>query len=650
MIQPEIDSNLEQQLFENVAALPAFYELVGFASEVCLSRPERIAEIMLRERDHIGRERPYVNVWATKVALEVESNAARVIFKNRDPLYHISANEALANPGLFGPAPIAEVQQTIGAFGEALLEEAFESLGPDAEEQVIAWHKDSSSGSRIEIVTWLVKRVEDIRDKKPEEITENVVIDNFDIDSFVDVVTLVPVESESLPLDTDQLETLVIDLGTSEIVAEVEESETDTGDGFYHPARLSPKLLGTYPDTNTKPTCLAVSVLLASFLHKVGAPTLHAGVMRTASLEAKRSLMGCGYELKDFAERRDIDLPDDVEQNITRSEQDYTSVRDRNTGFHAAILTQIAKDYWICLDPNYHNNVGIGVHESQRLAELRRTIVHSSGGLGGVEVAHRNTLGAMAWLFEDSMEAALKQTPPDTDLEWLLDNLESWGDPMVVLKDYVRAIVLGDTPYESAVFLVIENSANVKSSQYVEKKTTEEVKTEAVRVIDAAIEGVIKQYLFPDSKGDDFSKSLDRCRRDDRYRQNRLDDLAFLPAMAVLRLLVVFTNELIGNNVAYPHSYVEVGLLRHRIGACVLSDFAAHCGDDLPPSFWTSHWASNIAWAEHSQRNTTNPAQYRTARNIARVLNTSWLTYHHYGEKIRAFLGQGAIYYHRGGE
>src|SRR5258708_6100145 len=51
---------------------------------------------------------------------------------------------------------------------------------------------------------------------------------------------------------------------------------------FYHPMRLSPKMLGKYPDMPMQPTCLSASILAASFFEKASTPYMHAGVQMSA--------------------------------------------------------------------------------------------------------------------------------------------------------------------------------------------------------------------------------------------------------------------------------------------------------------------------------------------------------------------------------
>lgn len=146
-----------------------------------------------------------------------------------------ATDSLLRDPTAFCDCYDPDVTQKIEAFGAKVINEAYYCLGFDVDAEIERFKTAETVDEQFEVLDWLLERVTNIGRGKT---------------------------------DLDEHE---------------EEVDTDTQSSlyFYHPIRLSPKALGTYPNEHLSPTCLMKSILIASFLERTGANYMNAGVMMT---------------------------------------------------------------------------------------------------------------------------------------------------------------------------------------------------------------------------------------------------------------------------------------------------------------------------------------------------------------------------------
>ena len=137
----------------------------------------------------------------------------------------------------------------------------------------------------------------------------------------------------------------------------IEETEDDDIDPLiYHPARLSPKFIGVYPDIKLPPTCLGVSIIAASFFRAAGAPIMHAGVMRRAYDDDMSSISSMAWYAAEETKRiaGDTALGRSL---LQRAEQINEGLKQNDIGYHASTLVRIDEEEWCQFDPNYNETI-----------------------------------------------------------------------------------------------------------------------------------------------------------------------------------------------------------------------------------------------------------------------------------------------------
>lgn len=234
-----------QNRLENMAAEPEFDDVLDTAIETCLT-DAAIFETALKEVREKRRETTEYNLvatlglWGVRGAVEQASVGLELDGYERD-FRDTHSGKSILYPEQLGEGPNREVQEKIEAFGKALLEESFNVLGEDAAEKAESFQAMDQS-DRIATLEWLLNRIAQIRD-----------------------AALKPIGQEG---------------------AGVDKEVGNAYNRIFHPARLSPKLIGKYPNVELSPTCLGLSILCASFLEKAGVPYMHAGLVRSNSYAA----------------------------------------------------------------------------------------------------------------------------------------------------------------------------------------------------------------------------------------------------------------------------------------------------------------------------------------------------------------------------
>lgn len=571
---------------QHALAGPAFYELVACTSEACLVSPRRVdrhvAELAVSHQPSSGdRLISRLGLWGIRSALEMKSDPDAFTLFGEDHPDYVDAGFAMRAPTYFSGELDPRIQRMFEALGRSVLDEALLCLGDGVIEKVDEYQAATTLTQKREVIDWLLNRVERIRLK-----TRNRAGD----------------ATQDQDTNSD---------GT-------EDGAESREDYFYHPARLSPQFIGQYPDINLEPTCLGVSILIASFFEKAQAPYLHAGVAESLKQNVRRELMGTLTKIKKIAARWDIIIPDDFAMAISDAMGTNEKVLAMDDGYHAAILVKLDDDAWMQLDPNLGGNISIrqrgDVEELNGVFDDLKRIGH------GVELMFDNPGIGLNTLLEYLMEGYADISPSVGEIDaYLRDNtgitIQDLADrflkPVLFFDGDKTVAEVQEVVRRFLKYFVLEDSDGTDASDpYVDDKFA--------RVIN---------YAFPDADSSSLAACLERCRRDPWYRQRRAEDLKLAPLVFVYSVVTDLANAVIEGRIVDQHKRMEFGLPAYRIGACVLSDFAVYCGDDLPPSFWLTYWPSHVAVTEHIHRAGSPTSSRVVGSNVLSLLGTTSLRY-----------------------
>ncbi|MBX4190993.1 hypothetical protein KW794_02805 [Candidatus Saccharibacteria bacterium] len=501
------------------------------------------------------------------------------LWRARAPYQHILN---LIDINTIGFSPEAEnfdlpiepnVQAVIEAIGRTMLEEAFESLGVDAPKKVEEFRQAQNWQERLKVCKWLDQRIEQI--------------------------------NEAAPVMNEEV--------------------------FYHPIRLSPKAVGTYPDIKCQPTCLGYSILESAFFEKAGAHYMHAGIAATAADEARRAQNTMLNQIAGVAIEAETELPPDIVYRFIEAVMTNIDAVESHRGFHAGLIVNLGEGVWFQMDPNYDKNLLYHPKASEKMSQAYQYLQELKDKARGIEFMLVNRAGMYPHFFNDDVLNAMGDIMmfPEEAEEFLLDLEPETALAQINAEFFNRLYNPATKDNELMVQDLIIEYCKQYGKDYHEYMHT-------------AIVDAVEEYVFPDSDDGDIRECIKRCKTDRSYLQRRAMDLHFLPFLTLLKLQTDLVQGIISNELGSPHAVTEVGLPAYRIGACVLSDFAVYCGDELPLSFWMAHWPSQISYADHSQ-NARSEAQQQLRSQVSNTVDSGKLRYLTIDSIIKSNLEQGGV-------
>lgn len=534
-----------------------FQHLYEAAVDACLRvRPtiEKKLDIENNDQQLIRR----IGVKGLGLALDIVHEPYRFLFLDTvnelgQPL--ITDSLPVREPEICGGRRDAEVVEHIKAFGQQLLEEAYLSLGTDVGEHLARFQAAATDEEQIQELMWLHERVKAMADTK-----------------------------------------------------RIAGAEWDTS--FYHPIRLSPKAMGTYPHHRAAPTCLSVSILTASFVHKTGAPTLHAGVMQT----------GDETDIEDFAvlcealAQSDIaPLPTTLRERLTAKYDELVGTAPDN-GFHAATLVKLLSGNWFVLDPNFDASYALmSETKAASVTKAQEEIKEFSELAPGMELSVDIGYRSYPYYIAEAIYGLKKDKTSQSTVDDLLSP-EDIEDFRPNIRRFVRKSIMSFKTSSPKLYKKIVKDMLRAETLYAS--------THNDTVFDKALSVTMDSMFLYDESPQDI---IERARSDNSYRARRIEDLRALPYMTLLNCVKTVVDlrrsDYFVDSSALKHGYMEVGDPAYRIGASVLSDFAVYTGDDLSYSFWTAHWPGRVAITEHMNQGETE-ADDGVLKN-----NLIWLSY-----------------------
>ncbi|MDB5184491.1 MAG: hypothetical protein JWN38_299 [Candidatus Saccharibacteria bacterium] len=589
---------------QHILARPAFDELVNLAAETCLTAPRRME---LHEQALKTAERPptadaelvaKLGLWGVRSAHEMHHYPDSFTGRggSRDPLQEdiLLGDSSIMHPSRFSGRIDRDVQRKIEAFGQAVLDEAFICLGEDALDKVREYQSARGAKQKLHIINWLTKRVDQIQ-RHTDPRTEDVA---------TEAVSPTGAGAED------------------EVAKEVY---------FYHPARLSPKLIGQFPDIEFNPTCLGVSVLVAAFAQKAGIPYLHAGVAQSSGEASREDYIHAIADVMVRAMDMGIKFPDAVRESFADIVRDAREELYKDHGYHAAVVMQITPTKWLQIDTNFNACRMYYKQESLELCEVYKTLTKLKPVAPSLEHMYDLYTGMeqpFVRMLYDRLHEQFAPTP-EAIRSYLLEH------------DTATLAELAET-FIDPLFSSEDNDATTQALRLELKRHTDgfiwkEKPDSAGRVPELHMQDVIRRYVFPDANNDDLTASLARCKRDPAYLERRVEDLLLAPLLYIVMLTGDLSNEAINGSGRYSHATLELGLPAYRIGAAILSDFDIYCGGDIPASFWLTYWPSHVSVTERIGQHENRPDEY-IQRNTATLLAKTRLRYSKSHSIIQKFL------------
>lgn len=390
----------------------------------------------------------------------------------------------------------------------------------------------------------------------------------------------------------------------------------------YSPIRLSPKLIGVYPNPTLATTCLGESILVASFFAKLRLPMLHAGVVMSAQQDVLTKQSETIRHVLAQSNHPEHEIPTLLEEILNSKFLDNVIATTSHRGFHAATYAEIEEGTWIQLDPNFGSALVRG-RDASKLDE---------------------TYGALLVTHEDTSSTGEARIILGSDFEYFFADLAKDMGTVLPSAELVDEI-LSNTSSSEVISVIIEKIfLPLMPIRFTDKESNEKVKKirsafalaflvafddDPQRYIQTSIMDVLEGYVFTDTKEGDLLESIERCKTDVAYRQRRVADLCIAPLMLILKLESNWykfkrENPVSGGAI---HGCLDLGIAQYRIGISVLSDIATFYGDELPLSTWLAYWPSDVSLAEHYRQTPTIAQRLLARQSLADVKSSNYLTY-----------------------
>lgn len=562
--------------WEFYATEQRFNALLEVATETCLSKPlgpiDRVKPTNDQEIVSMG------GLHGLRIALELE------LKQEFWPVYDDDDEKDL-KPGKFlvqKDSPLHLTQETrdpinftiakkVEQFGKALIEESYTVLGEGADEQVEKM-RTGNREQQLEAIQWVSDRINAMKDVVPK--------------------------SEG---------------------SEDHDDADDSGVFMYHPIRLSPKAVGSYPNMNLLPTCLGASIIVSSFFEKASVPYMHGGVGMTAFNKRLESGFMLFHVVKDVAsvEKTEHSSPI-VEAKMEELASGAYSQLVEDMGYHASVAVRLADGQWAMVDP-YFKLVDDQIHEStsedyskiyDALNEFRETAP-------GLELTATNSMLNIEIGLLDTVERgySVMQDPQSISkmMLALFSDDENGRDRMyneIILPHFKSIATQEENPNVASVIQELLDLGEGDEGSAMPDLLRE------------AYDQVVEKYVL---WGEDTATVRNRLVNDAAYYRNRAVDLSYVTMLMCASIAARnLKDNVLGTT---SHERMEFGLPYQRVGYSVLSDFASYTDDELPPTFWYAHWGSLVPITETLPRGASTQWQRSQQEFMGNWSNMRDLTY-----------------------
>lgn len=533
-----------------------FWALYELTREICLSREPDVDAMPLYDSVE-ARVVATLGTTGLRKALEVLEGTALMDFQNpwteeelaEDSPRNYPNIEPIARPDYFGHGVDIDILRHVEALGEALLDEGFDCLGPDAAEKVEAFKSATCDDDQIAVMDWLDGRLNRMAYSK--------------------------------------------------------RGLNSGDDAWYHPARFSPKFIGNYPNYTLSPTCLGVEIIASGFMKKTGAQYMRAGVMRSAQENVLMSATLLTDKVDSLCEDMGLTLSPIVSEMLTGKGDQLFDHLSKDLGTHSALYVRLQSGRWYQFDSNYFASVPMAPVE--QMATNGNDTDNEHGSINTELDTAYNTLekympiapnleltfdSRIASPASGWVEYIRDLTIPDgirERLSVLLENLtlESIFEPL-------RKLIIDE-------WLLQPYSGESNSPMFCGPVSEDELDVYGTRPIDEAFYATAEALLL---RGDSLEEWMYRCRTDRHYRDRLVEDVLCIPAVLGVSLAVETSRRRTFSSV---HDILELGRPAINAGFAALNNIAIHTGEPLSAHFWLSYWpdrsvvADKVALADRSR-------------------------------------------------
>ena len=570
----EVTKEFQARLDELMAPLH-FHDLLTMAEDVCLTRKPDYAD----EPNPTGESAIVARVGTRglKAALELQQGRARQYDDSvgdddfpDEQQRPITLDSPIRMPDRFSESVDFSILAQAKAFGSELMTESFHTLGQDAYAKVDAFKHATSKDEQLAVMQWL--------DQRLYQMTRS---------------------TTNTPQD---------------------ESGDSVDPTFYHPARLSPKLIGAYPNQQLDLTCLSVSLTAAEFFRRAGADVMHANVSRRGIEQTQFATAAYIASLEaSLKETFGLDLAPQLSNSLRHVFAQTWKAVTRDESHHAAVYVRLLDNNWAQFDSNFASTVAIEYEDvNEELSKSYAAITDLAPFAPGIELSHellgvKSAADIAIELLSGEEPLSLAPVMTAAYAELLQEDTESIGQ---------RIFDMCITPYFTSTS---DDTRRDTLKELISSYTTTASMQGAIEQgLQAEFYKLFEKYVL---WGDSPEVVVKRAQTDSNYLLNRVTDIATLPFTLMATLA---SRESKQDGYFEPHSMVELGLPEQRIGLAVLSDFAAYTDSPLTSSFWMSHWPGHVsvvegirgaAHSEHQDAHIYNNLVYRGAHPLTSLKN-----------------------------
>ena len=593
----------DERFVESLMDSVYFRELLDLAEGVCL-RKSPVYERSGRIQNPEAKVVQALGIRGLRSALEISMGLDVYPQHYYDVLDSSEADKArsmhpMKRPDYINGPLDRELMRRVEVFGDAIIDEAYEVLGSDADRYVALFRDAKDDDTQLEAMEWLEQRLRTLSGSKRGVEPRTPMVDD-------------------------------------EIEAEL-----------YHPVRLSPKAIGRYPNHRLPPTCLGLATVAAGFLKRAGADFMHFGVLESERLaEMRMTVDFMRYVQKnEVAERFGTTIPDTLIQRMEAKCQDITAAYHEDLGTHSGLMVRLTSGTWLQMDPNYrmtttlpqwHDKDGNVEDEfNDGVTEIYDTLQEFKELAPGLELSRDFEIQ----IYPILMETFINDT--NLDIKEYRDTItsyietsdgESFVEPFrkLVVEDIFKGGLLPAGHRDTLT------ARSVLDKTFFSAYETGTTKGRRELTIDKAFYEAFEKFVLWDMPLDEWRQ---RIQKDEAFKQRAVEDVMRLPLMTAILYSIEMIDRKRDPNM---HGSMEFGLPETRIGMSVLNNFSIYFDDRLSVHHWVSQWSSSLALVDRIPHSKRSRAQHSVLTNGLLEYSMSSLKYPNHDGRIAKFFAAPA--------
>jgi hypothetical protein len=368
----------------------------------------------------------------------------------------------------------------------------------------------------------------------------------------------------------------------------------------YNPLRLSPKLIGEYPETRLAPTCLSSTIILSSLLKQADIPTLFAGVMLVQEDYLTQEAEGASK--RRLARICAANYPENATKEFLMGQLcEFFCGQGDDNGYHYAAYVKLA-DGWSVVDASFHLVAPVNEEANQKInafGDKNLELDNLVGSAAIVQVVKRAK--HYQGLLRKTLDCIEYDRPEVAEVAEFLANLDGES---ITQRIYQRFFARPEI-YASNNRLTRLQELALK----IQRKRNDLAAD--VRQMDLA-----DAYFVVYSGDNGVWEFSERCQTDAGFRTRRAEDIidaidttnqielimSWMDAMHQLDRQQILRSRAAQrgpkanfNRQFFKHAIVELRNTVEGIGFSVLNDFADTVDADINPRTWLSLSASDVA-------------------------------------------------------